>query len=39
MEPLLLVGYTVLFALLFGYMLRMQRRLARLERRLTDRRQ
>lgn len=39
MEPLLLVGYTSLFVLLFGYMLRMQRRLARLERRLSDRQQ
>ena len=37
MEPLLLVGYTTLFVLLFGYMLRIQRRLDRLDQQVKDR--
>lgn len=39
MEPLLLVGYTILFVLLFGYMLHVQRRLDRLDRLVKDRQQ
>ena len=39
MEPLLLVGYTTIFGLLFGYMLRMQRRLDRLDQQVRDRQQ
>lgn len=36
MEPLLLAGYTALFVVFFGYVLYLQRRINRLERRLED---
>ncbi|WP_137284408.1 CcmD family protein [Halorussus salinisoli] len=36
MEPLLLAGYTTLFVSLFGYVAYLQRRLRRLEQRVTD---
>ncbi|WP_079977575.1 MULTISPECIES: CcmD family protein [Halococcus] len=36
MEPLLLAGYTALFVAFFGYVLYLQRRITRLERRLED---
>lgn len=36
MEPLLLVGYTALFVAFFGYVVYLQRRIIRLERRLDD---
>ncbi|WP_327053007.1 CcmD family protein [Halomicrococcus gelatinilyticus] len=36
MEPLLLAGYTTVFVVLFGYVTYLQRRMSRLERRVTD---
>jgi CcmD family protein len=36
MEPLLLVGYTTIFGLLFGYIWRLHRRLDRLDRRIRS---
>jgi CcmD family protein len=36
MEPLLLLGYTAIFVLLFAYVVRLQRRLAQLRRRVDD---
>ncbi|EFW90908.1 hypothetical protein ZOD2009_17218 [Haladaptatus paucihalophilus DX253] len=38
MEPLLIAGYGAIFLLIFGYVLRLQRRLVSLEKRLSDRR-
>lgn len=36
MKPLLLVGYTIIFVVLFAYVVHLQRRLGRLEDRLSD---
>lgn len=36
MDPLLVGGYTLIFVTLFGYIVRLQRRLSRLEQRLDD---
>lgn len=36
MKPLLLAGYTIIFGLFFGYVVRLQHRLSRLEDRLSD---
>lgn len=36
MEPLLLAGYSALFVAFFGYVAYLQRRVARLERKLED---
>ncbi|SEO29889.1 CcmD family protein [Halogranum amylolyticum] len=36
MEPLLLAGYSIIFVALFIYIVRLQRRLSRLERKVSD---
>jgi CcmD family protein len=36
MEPLLVAGYTLLFAVLFGYLFRLQRRILALEQQIED---
>ncbi|MFB6109617.1 MAG: CcmD family protein [Halodesulfurarchaeum sp.] len=37
MKPLLIAGYSAVFVVLFAYVLRLQRKVARLERRLDNR--
>lgn len=36
MEPLLLAGYSIIFVALFGYIVRLQRQLSKLERKVSD---